>query len=75
MPKVNVPTIEQLKSTNQKFNLNCTEDELREYQELFKGTVQSFNFVDDAVLEPDVYERLKVEVNRYFLCSNLKFKI
>ena len=67
MPKVEVPTIEQLKLTNEKFNLNCTENELKEYQEHFKGTVQSFNLIDDVVLEPDVYKGLKVEVIQYFL--------
>ena len=64
MPKVDVPTIQQLKATNKKYNLNCSEDELAEYQDHLKEAVESFNYVHEVILEPDVYEGLKPKVNR-----------
>ena len=62
MPKVTVPTIEELQATNNKYKLSCTEDELLEYQEFLKETVDVFNFVDETTLEADSYKYLETQV-------------
>ena len=67
MPKIKVPSVIELQATNHKYNLRCSEDELTQYQDLFHGTVNNFNMVDNYAIEPDVYER---DVNRAYRFPN-----
>lgn len=57
----------ELQATNHKYNLRCSEDELTQYQDLFHGTVNNFNMVDNYAIEPDVYER---DVDRAYRFPN-----
>ena len=47
---VKLPSIEDLQKTNAKYNLCCTDEELKEYQDVLKDTVADYNFVNDLEL-------------------------
>ncbi|XP_057303712.1 amidase-like [Hydractinia symbiolongicarpus] len=44
---VTLPSIDDLKKLNERHNLGCNEDELKEYQSIMKNTVAAYNFIDD----------------------------
>ncbi|XP_057303711.1 amidase-like [Hydractinia symbiolongicarpus] len=44
---VALPSIDDLKKLNERHNLGCNEDELKEYQSIMKNTVAAYNFIDD----------------------------